>query len=114
MLDIIAKMILLLEPEISQKSDKGLLSKVANMLQLDIRGSTGAKSSKYDSASKSSVKMKAKDVSSAASESLSDSCQKAMDEIMQKLLERITKLRSSVGREEISTESLSDLVLKSK
>ena len=114
MLDIIAKMILLLEPEVSQKSDKGLLSKVANMLQLDIRGSTGAKSSKFDPASKSNMKMKAKEASTAASESLSDNCQKAMDEIMQKLLERITKLRSSVGREEISTDSLSNLVLKSK
>ena len=114
MLDIVAKMILLLEPEISQKSDKGFRTKVAKMLQLDIRGSTGAKSSKFDPALKSNLKMKAKDASTSTSESLSSNCQKAMDEIMQKLLERITKLRSSIGREEISTESLRDLVLKSK
>ena len=38
MLDIMARIILMAEPELSQKSDEGIWSKVAKLLRLESRG----------------------------------------------------------------------------
>ena len=111
MLDIIAKMILLAEPEVSPESDGSLFSKVAKFFQLDSQNIAGAKMPKLKPISMSKAPKKVKGGSSAPL--LSDTCQKAVKEIMEKLLDRISKMRSSKGGEEVSAESLSDLV-KSK
>ena len=50
MLDIVARMILQVEPQLSQKSEQGFFSKVAKLLQLDSTGSAGAKLPNLDSA----------------------------------------------------------------
>ena len=111
MLDIIAKMILLAEPEVSPESDGSFFSKVAKFFQLDSQNIAGAKMPKLKPISMSKAPKKVKGGSSAPL--LSNTCQKAVKEIMEKLLDRISKMCSSKGEEEGSAESLSDLI-KSK
>ena len=116
MLDIVARMILQAEPQLSQKSEQGFFSKVARLLQLDSTGSAGAKLPTLDSPAKAKKKAKQPGTTTPA---LSDACQEATKEIMDKLLERIRKLKSGVDREgstpgESSTQSLSEIVLNSK
>lgn len=116
MLDIVARMILTVEPELSQKSDEGILSKVARLLHLESRGLAGAMLPNIDSPAKSQKEAKQKYQSTTLTPTLSDACQKAMKEIMNKLLERITKLRSREKSSADSREaqSLSEIILNSK
>ena len=113
MLDIVARMILQVEPQLSQKSEQGFFSKVAKLLQLDSTGSTGAKLPNLDSPAKAKKKAKQPGTTTPA---LSDACQEATKEIMDKLTERITKLRSGEGSTPggSSTLSLSEILLNSK
>ena len=119
MLDIVARMILQVEPQLSQKSEHGFFSKVAKLLQLDSQGSAGAKLPTLDSPTK--PKKKAKQLGTTALVS-SDACQEATKEIMDKLLERIRRLKSIAGQEASTVESsggssaqsLSEIVLNSK
>ena len=112
MLDIVARMIIEAEPQLSLKADKGLLAKVAQLLQLDSRGTAGARLPKLDPVQKPKAQKATKSGDTAPL--LSETCQEAMEGIMEKLVERISKLRNSTGQEKGSAESLSDLVLKSK
>ena len=101
MLNIIAKMILLAEPQFSQRSDQGLLSKLTDLFRSDSRGTAGAKLP--------TLNPKVKRVNHpATTPTLSNTCREAMREIMDKLLQRISKLRSEVGLDESSVWSLSD------
>ena len=119
MLDIVARMILEARPQLSQRSEQGIWSKVAKLLQLDSRGTAGAKLPTFDSSTKQ--KRKAKHPKSTIP-TLSDACQKAVDDVMDKLLERITKLRSGSDQGESTAESsggysahnLSEIVINSK
>ena len=112
MLDIVARMIIEAEPQLSLKADKGLRAKVAKLLQLDSRGAAGARLPKLDPVQKPKAQKATKSGDTAPL--LSETCREAMEGIMEKLVERISKLRDSTGQEEGSAESLSDLVLKSK
>ena len=119
MLDIIARMILAAEPELSKKSDEGIWSKVAKLLHIETRGSAGAKLPNLDSDAELQNKADQKYQSTTPTPTLSDACQKAIKDIMNKLLERITKLRTGVGRENSSilsqeVQSLSEIILSSK
>ena len=111
MLDILARMILMAEPEISLKSEGGLFSKIAKLFQGESSGEAGAKlPASLDGAPK--VRKKAADPN--AEQSLSETCQKAVKEIVDQLVERITKLRGEGYAGEASGDSLSDLILTSK
>ena len=117
MLNIVARMILAAEPELlSQKSNRGIVSKVAELLGLESQGSAGAKLPNISADIKSQKEAKQTHSSTTPTPVLSDSCRKAMNKIMNKLLERITKLKSQGKSLTDSKEgqSLSEIILNSK
>ena len=92
MLDIVAKMVLLAEPQLCQKPDQGLFSKVASWFQSHDRGTAGARLPTLNPAPKKKA--------AGATPALSDACQKAVNGIMDKLVQRITSLRSEAGQDD--------------
>ena len=102
MLDVIARMILVAEPEFSQKPEKGLFSRITSWFQQHGGGSsaTGAKPPTLKAVSKK----KPQDASTYSAPALSDTCQKAMKMIMDKLTQLISRLKSESGSLEASAQ----------
>ena len=113
MLDVIARMILVAEPEFSQKPEKGLFSRITSWFQQHSEGSsaTGAKPPTLKAVSKK----KSQGASTSSSPTLSDTCQKTMEVIMDKLTQIISKLRSESSSFEASAQlHLSEHLFSSK
>ena len=115
MLDIVAKMILLAEPQLSQKSEQSIFSKVASMFS-SRQGAGGAKLPTLKHPPR-----KGKLEQGSTEPTLSDSCQKAMKGIMDKIVQRISKLRSNAkSQEELHcqgdslSQSVGEIILQSK
>ena len=122
MLDIVAKMILLAEPQLHQKSEQSIFTKVANLFTSQDQGAAGAKlpSLKHS--------RRRKHFKHGETEpTISGSCQTALKLIMDKIVQRISKLKSdgfpnksSETQEEShcqagsSEQSIGEIILKSK
>jgi hypothetical protein len=118
MLDIVSKMMILAEPQLHQKSEQGIFTKVANLFSSQDQGAAGAKlpSSKQ---SRKRKEFKQGD----AEPTLSDSCQKAMNSIKEKIVQRISRLKrdgfpkGEADCQDGSSEqlqSIGEIILKSK
>ena len=119
MLDIVAKMILLAEPQLHLKSEQSVFTKVANLFTSQDKGAAGAKlpSLKH---SRKRKEFKQDD----AELTISDSCHKAMKLIMDKIVQRISKLKLDGFSPESQSEShcqcgsseqsIGEIILKSK
>ena len=122
MLDIVAKMILLAEPQLSQKSEQSTFSKVANLFS----SRQGAAGAKLPTLKHFRRKGKLEQEGTDHERTLSDSCQKAMKGIMDKIVQRISKLKSNAEsfmdesqedhncQDGSSSQSVGEIVLKSK
>ena len=119
MLDIVAKMILLAEPQLHQKSEQSILTKVANLFTSQDQGAAGAKlPSLKHSHKRKEFKQEG------AVPTISDSCQKAMKLIMDKIVQQISKLTrdgfspesqgESHSQGGFSEQSIGEIILKSK
>ena len=119
MLDIVAKMILLAEPQLHQKSEQSMFIKVANLFTSQDKGAAGAKlPSLKHSRKRKEFKQEG------AVPTISDSCQKAMKLIMDKIVQQISKLKSDGFPSESQEESycqggsleqsIGEIILKSK
>ena len=94
MLDVVANMILLVEPEVNQRSDHSWLSRTVNFfLQRQESTATGATPPTLSPPPKRKGTRKS-DSSTHSNPSISDTCRKAMKKIMDKLVSCITKLKS--------------------
>ena len=119
MLDIVAKMILLAEPQLHHKSEQSIFIKVANLFTSRDQGAAGAKLPSL----KHSHKRKEFKQDGAES-TMSDSCQKAMELIMDKIVQQISKLKRDGFSPESQSEShcqggsseqsIGEIILKSK
>ena len=98
MLDTVAKMIIFAESALSQKSDQSLLSKIARLFQprSHMTSDNGAKLPALNSLPEISVP------------TISDTCHRAMKGIMNKLVQRISKLKSKLCSDEAPAESSSE------
>ena len=85
MLDIVSKMILLAEPQLHQKSEQSIFTKVANLFSSQDQGAAGAQLP--------SLKQSHKSKQDRAEPTLSDSCQKALNSIKEKIVQRISRLK---------------------
>ena len=119
MLDIVAKMILLAEPRLHQKSEQSIITKVAKLFTSQDQGAAGAKlPSLKHSRKRKEFKQEG------AVPTISDSCQKAMQLIMDKIVQQISKLTrdgfSPKSQSEShclggsSEQSIGEIILKSK
>ena len=118
MLDIISKMILLAEPQLHQKSEQSIVTKVANLLSSQDQGAAGAKLPSSKQA------RKRKEFKQGDSEpTLSESCQKALNSIKEKIVQRISRLKrdgfpkGEADCQDGSSEqlqSIGEVILKSK
>ena len=119
MLDIVAKMILLAEPQLHQKSEQSIFIKVPNLFTSQDQGAAGAK---LPSLKHSRKKKEFKQDS--AEPTISDNCQKAMKLIMDKIVQRISTLKRDGFSPESQSEShcqggsseqsIGEIILKSK
>ncbi len=119
MMDIVAKMILLAEPQLHQKSEQSIFTKVANLFTSQDQGAAGAKLPSLKHSRKRKEFMQ-----EGAASMLSDSCQKAMKLIMDKILQRILKQKHDGFSPESQSEShyqgasseqsIGEIILKSK
>ena len=118
MLDIVSKMILLAEPQLHQKSEQSIVTKVANLLSSQDQGAAGAKLPSSKQA------RKRKEFKQGDSEpTLSESCQKALNSIKEKIVQRISRLKrdgfpkGEADCQDGSSEqlqSIGEVILKSK
>ena len=119
MIDIVAKMILLAEPQLHQKSEQSIFTKVANLFTSQNQGAAGAKlPSLKHSRKRKEFKQEG------AVPTIADGCQKAMKLIMDKIVQRISKLKCNGSSPESQSKShsqggsselsIGEIVLKSK
>ena len=115
MLDIVAKMILLAEPQLHQRSEQSIFAKVANLFSWQDQGAAGAQLP--------SLKQSHKSKQGGAEPTLSESCQKALNSIKEKIVQRISRLKSDgfpkgeTDCQDGSSEqlqSIGEIILKSK
>ena len=117
MLDVVAKMILAVEPDfVYSRPSKGIFSFITNFFQTKSSSkentATGARPPSMASASES---RNSQPTSSARSERvISDSCQKAMKRIMDRLVESITKIKNGSSVSKVPSQRISKQFLRSK
>ena len=116
MLDVVAKMILVAEPNfVRSKPNQSIFSWITNFFQLQKSQettATGARPPTYNPLPES----KQSSASAQTASIISDSCHKAMNNIMDRLVQSITKIKNEVkpGQSRVLSQQLSKQIFQSK
>lgn len=115
MIDVVAKMILVAEPNfLRTKPNQGLFSRITSFFQPKTQEATSA-GARLPTFSPSSEKRPTSTGASARSEPvISKSCQKAMKRLMDRLVQSISKLKNDSSLSKATSQRISKQILRSK